>query len=93
ARVLGLERLRAFHLNDSRREAGSRVDRHEHIGKGALGLAPFRMLLNDPRFQHLPMILETPKGPDMREDRANLAVLRSLVDEKTTKDPKNTENS
>ena len=77
--VVGLHRLRAFHLNDSRREPGSRVDRHAHIGKGALGLTPFRLLLNDPRFQHLPMILETPKGPDMREDRENLAVLRSLV--------------
>ncbi|MGQ9586026.1 MAG: deoxyribonuclease IV [Anaerolineae bacterium] len=78
-RVLGLERLRAFHLNDSKRGAGSRVDRHEHIGKGVLGLEPFRMLLNDARFRHLPMILETPKGPDMREDLENLATLRSLV--------------
>jgi len=77
--VVGLDLLRVFHLNDSKRALGSRVDRHEQIGQGALGLEPFRMLLNDARFQHLPMILETPKGPDMQEDRENLAVLRSLM--------------
>ena len=77
--VLGLERLKAVHLNDSKRELGSRVDRHEHIGQGELGLEPFRFLLNDPRFYGLPMSLETDKGPDLEEDRENLAVLRSLI--------------
>ena len=77
--VLGLERLYCFHLNDSKYDLGTGRDRHEHIGKGYLGLEPFRMLLNDPRFAELPMLLETPKGPDMREDVENLAVLRSLI--------------
>jgi deoxyribonuclease-4 len=77
--VLGLDRLRAIHLNDSKRELGSRVDRHEHIGKGVLGLEPFRFLLNDPRFLGIPMTLETDKGPDLAEDKENLAVLRSLL--------------
>lgn len=76
--LLGLERLRVFHLNDSRREVGSRLDRHEHIGKGTLGLEPFRMILNDARFAGLPMLLETPKGKDMAEDVENLRLLRSL---------------
>lgn len=78
-RVIGLDRLRAIHLNDSKRELGSRIDRHEHIGKGELGLEPFRFLLNDPRFLDIPMTLETEKGPDLEEDRENLAVLRSLI--------------
>ncbi len=77
--VLGLDRLRAIHLNDSKKGLGSRVDRHEHIGKGLLGLEPFRFLVNDERFRGLPMVLETDKGPDLAEDRENLAVLRSLV--------------
>lgn len=78
-RVVGLERLRAFHLNDSKTDLGSRRDRHEHIGKGFLGTEPFRLLLNDRRFRDLPMVLETPKGDDLAEDRVNLALLRSLV--------------
>ena len=61
ARIVGLDRVRVFHLNDSKKPCGSRVDRHEHIGKGCLGLEPFRRLLNDPRFADLPMLLETPK--------------------------------
>ncbi len=80
-RALGLARLRAIHLNDSKRGLGSRVDRHEHIGKGELGLAPFRFLLNDPRFRGIPMTLETEKGADLAEDKENLAVLRSLIGE------------
>ena len=79
--ALGLDRLRAIHLNDSKRELGSRVDRHEHIGQGLLGLEPFRFLLNDSRFRGIPMTLETDKGPDLAEDKENLALLRSLVDE------------
>jgi deoxyribonuclease-4 len=75
-----LERLRAIHLNDSKKGLGSRVDRHDHIGQGALGLEPFRFLLNDPRFRGIPMTLETDKGPDLAEDKQNLAVLRSLIE-------------
>jgi deoxyribonuclease-4 len=78
-RIIGLERLKFFHINDSKRPLGSRVDRHEHIGKGEIGLAGFRLLLNDPRFQQHPMVLETPKGKELEEDKANLRVLRSLV--------------
>ena len=80
-RTVGLDRVRAFHLNDSKRPLGSRVDRHEHIGEGQLGLTPFRRILNDPRFADLPMYLETPKGErDGRDlDATNLATLRSLL--------------
>jgi len=78
-RLLGLSRLRCFHLNDSKKDLGTHVDRHEQIGKGALGLEPFRMLLNDQRFVDRPMILETPKGEDMAEDVENLRVLRGLL--------------
>jgi deoxyribonuclease IV len=77
--LLGLGSLRAIHLNDSKRELGSRVDRHEQIGKGHLGVEAFRLLLNDGRLQEVPMVLETPKGPDYAEDRVNLALLRSLL--------------
>ena len=75
---IGLERLAAFHLNDSKKPFNSRVDRHEHIGKGHLGLEAFRRLLNDSRFAGLPMCLETPKGPDLKEDVENLTTLRQL---------------
>jgi deoxyribonuclease-4 len=79
--VVGLERIRAFHLNDSLRELGSRVDRHARIGTGKLGLAPFRHLLNDPRFSSIPMYLETPKGEEKGKslDAINLRTLRRLV--------------
>ena len=80
AETIGLRRLAAFHLNDSKKELNCRVDRHEHIGKGCIGLEGFRMLLNDSRFWGLPMCLETPKGPDLAEDRENLTLLRSLLD-------------
>jgi deoxyribonuclease-4 len=81
ATIVGLEQVKAFHLNDSKRELGSRVDRHEHIGKGRLGLEPFRYLLNDARFAHVPMYLETPKGiVDGEElDVMNLRTLRELM--------------
>jgi deoxyribonuclease IV len=80
-RLVGLDRIKAFHLNDSRRELGSRVDRHEHIGRGKLGLEPFRLLLADPRFREAPMYLETPKGEENGEDldAVNLRILRSLT--------------
>jgi deoxyribonuclease-4 len=79
-RAVELKRLAAFHLNDSPKPLGARVDRHEHIGRGLLGLETFARLLNDRRFAGLPMCLETPKGPDMREDVENLATLRRLFD-------------
>lgn len=84
-RVVGLPRVRAFHLNDSKRELGSRVDRHAHIGEGHLGTETFRHILNDRRFRKLPMYLETPKGTrDGAElDAINLAALRSLSAEAT----------
>lgn len=79
-RVVGVERIKFFHLNDSKQKLASRVDRHEHIGQGTIGLDGFRSLLNDPRFADHPMTLETPKGDDLQEDRDNLQVLRRLID-------------
>jgi len=78
--VIGLEQLEAIHLNDSKGDLGSRKDRHDHIGKGCIGLEGFSNLLNDPRLAGLPGLLETPKGDDLQEDRENLAVLRSLIE-------------
>ena len=78
-RHIGLGRLQAFHLNDSLHPLGSRRDRHAHIGRGEVGLEAFRLILRDRRFRSVPMVLETPKGPDLAEDRANLAVLRGLA--------------
>lgn len=86
-RLIGFERLKVFHLNDSKKSLGSRVDRHEHIGQGHLGLAPFRRLVNDARFRGLPMLLETPKtegrSPTVIEvdplDERNLGTLRRLI--------------
>ncbi len=77
--AIGLDRLAAFHLNDSKKEFNSRVDRHEHIGKGFIGVNAFRLLMNDKRFWGLPMCLETPKGPNLKEDRENLSLLRGLI--------------
>jgi deoxyribonuclease IV len=75
---VGIKKVAAFHLNDSIKDFNSHVDRHQHIGKGFIGLQAFQRLLNDPRFFGLPMCLETPKGPDLKEDIENLATLRSL---------------
>jgi deoxyribonuclease-4 len=88
-RLIGFERLKVFHLNDSKRPLGSRVDRHDHIGQGCIGLEPFRRLLNDRRFDGLPMLLETPKAERRSPtlvavdplDERNLSTLRSLVGE------------
>jgi deoxyribonuclease-4 len=86
-RLVGFDRLKVFHGNDSKRPCGSRVDRHEHIGKGCLGLAPFRRLLHDRRFTHLPILIETEKTTSVtkprtiavdRYDMRNLDVLRNL---------------
>ena len=74
--TIDLERLKVFHLNDSKSDLGSRLDRHEHIGKGLLGLETFRLLINDVRFEKHPMVLETPGGMDF--DKVNLKLLRSL---------------
>jgi len=76
---VGLDKIHLFHLNDSQKDCGSRVDRHAHIGQGCIGLAGFELLVNDERFAHLPMALETDKGADLAEDRENLERLRALL--------------
>ena len=76
--IVGFARLVAVHVNDSKRERGSCVDRHEHIGKGRIGTIAFRMLMNDHRFHNIPKILETEKSDDMHEDVENMNFLRSL---------------
>jgi deoxyribonuclease-4 len=82
AREVGFEKLFAFHLNDSLKGCGSKVDRHAHIGEGSIGADGFARLVRDERFVHLPMILETPKGDDGETmDRVNLALLRQLAGE------------
>jgi deoxyribonuclease-4 len=80
--LVGLDRLKIIHVNDSMKEFGSRRDRHEHLGKGFIGLDGFRNIVNDKRLKNIPMILETPKGEDLAEDIENLRVLRSLVKKK-----------
>jgi deoxyribonuclease IV len=77
--TVGHKQIVAFHLNDSKKPLGSRVDRHEHIGKGLLGLGAFCNVLRDLRWRDLPMVLETPKSDDLHEDAENLCVLRTLV--------------
>ena len=79
ARVVGFEHLKFFHLNDCKKGLGSRIDRHEHIGAGQLGLEAFRLLLNDSRFRNHPMVLETPKEDALERDKENLRVLHSLL--------------
>ena len=84
-KIVGLKQVKAIHLNDSKKDLGSRVDRHEHIGRGKIGLEGFRLLLNDPRFAAVPMYLETPKEDadgtpnGAKLDKMNLKTLRSLV--------------
>ncbi|HEY6191424.1 MAG TPA: deoxyribonuclease IV [Bacteroidota bacterium] len=77
--IVGLRRLVAIHINDSKKPLGSKVDRHEHIGKGEIGKEGFRCLMKDERLAQIPKILETPKGEDLKEDRMNLALLRKLA--------------
>lgn len=77
--IIGLKYLFAFHLNDTEKELGSRVDRHAHIGQGKIGKEPFGFFLNDDRFRDHPGIIETPKEKDMKEDVMNLDILRSLI--------------
>ncbi|HEX7418333.1 MAG TPA: deoxyribonuclease IV [Thermoanaerobaculia bacterium] len=75
----GIENVGAFHLNDSKRPLGSRVDRHEHIGKGLIGVDAFAFVLNDPRFARIPKLIETPKTVETESDRVNIGLLRSLI--------------
>lgn len=77
--IIGLERLKCFHMNDSKKPLGSRVDRHEHIGKGFIGLEGFSNIMNDKKLVKIPKILETPKGKELLEDLENLKVLKSLI--------------
>jgi deoxyribonuclease-4 len=78
-RVIGRNLLVAIHVNDSKTGQGSRVDRHEHIGKGRIGLDAFRFIMGSPRFDKIPKVLETPKGIDLAEDVMNLKTLRRLA--------------
>ena len=78
-RVIGWDRLVAIHVNDSKTGRGSRVDRHEHIGKGRIGLDGFRFIMRSSRFRRIPKVLETPKGKDLAEDIENMKTLRSLI--------------
>lgn len=77
--IIGLDLLKCIHLNDSKKELGSRVDRHEHIGKGFIGREGFTIIMNDKKLLHIPKILETPKGKEMKEDVENLKVLIDLI--------------
>ena len=85
-KTVGLKLVRAFHLNDSVKPLGSRVDRHAGIGRGEMGKEPFRFLLNDSRFRKVPMYLETPKGEEKGKDldTINLATLRKLIAKKSS---------
>lgn len=78
--IIGLERLKCFHMNDSKKPLGSKVDRHEHIGKGFIGLDGFKNFMNDKRLIGIPKILETPKGKDQKEDIINLKTLGELIE-------------
>ena len=78
-RVIGGHYLVAIHVNDSKTARGSRVDRHEHIGKGRIGLDAFSYIMRSPRFRKIPKVLETPKGRDLAEDVLNLKTLRRLA--------------
>jgi deoxyribonuclease-4 len=78
--IIGLNRLVAVHVNDSMKPFGSRLDRHEHIGKGVMGLEGFRGLMNDPRLANIPKILETDKSEDLHEDIENMTLLRGLIE-------------
>lgn len=79
-RLIGVRHILAFHLNDSKTDLGSRVDRHAHIGQGLIGKEAFRYIVNDSRFKGTPGCIETPKGKDLKEDVMNLETLRSLVE-------------
>lgn len=78
-RIIGLDRLKVIHLNDSEKDLGSHVDRHAHIGEGCIGLEAFGYFLNDPRFKTTPFLLETPVDNDPEDNERNLKALRSLI--------------
>ncbi|MBV9671845.1 MAG: deoxyribonuclease IV [Verrucomicrobia bacterium] len=84
-KIVGRDYLAAWHLNDSKAPLGARIDRHEHIGKGKIGLEPFREIMCSGEFRHIPKILETPKKEDLKEDVINLRVLKSLLENKHTR--------
>ncbi len=84
-RIIGIQNLKAIHINDSQRELNSHIDRHEHIGKGKLGLDAFKLLFNDPHFFDIPKILETPKKQDLKDDKKNMDRIKKLLSEKTKK--------
>jgi len=86
-KYVGVHNVGLFHLNDSKKDLGSRVDRHEHIGDGRVGLDAFRFLLNDERFRGVPKLLETPKKIEHESDRRNLATLRSLLNSPPNEQP------
>ncbi|HKI77521.1 MAG TPA: deoxyribonuclease IV [Ignavibacteriaceae bacterium] len=77
--IVGLDRLKCFHMNDSKKEFASRVDRHEHIGKGFIGKEGFTNIMNDKKLEKIPKILETPKNKEMKEDTINIKTLQSLI--------------
>lgn len=77
--IIGLDRLKCIHMNDSKKELGSKIDRHEHIGKGFIGLEGFSNIMNDKKLEKVPKILETPKEKDQKEDLENIKVLLSLI--------------
>jgi deoxyribonuclease-4 len=77
-RVIGLDTVRVWHMNDAKAPMGSKLDRHEHIGEGTIGVAAFRRILNDARFRHCAFIAETPVD-EPGDDARNVNVLRSLV--------------
>ncbi len=78
-KIIGLKLLKLIHINDSKKDLGSRVDRHEHIGKGKIGINGFKLLFNDQRFFNIPKILETPKESDLSEDIINLKTIVNLI--------------
>ncbi len=78
-KIIGMKHLKAIHMNDSKKGLACHVDRHEHIGKGQLGIEPFKLIMNDPNFVNIPKILETPKDESYTEDKENLALLKSLI--------------
>jgi len=84
-RAIGLNRLAAIHVNDSKTARGSRVDRHQHIGKGQIGLDAFRFIMRNPRFRKIRKSSRRPKGKDLREDVANLKTLRRLIENRARK--------
>jgi deoxyribonuclease-4 len=84
-RVIGLDRLKVVHLNDSQKDLGSRIDRHTHIGEGCIGLEPFSYFLNDPRLEKVPLLIETPVDNDPEDNIRNLKALLSLIENEETR--------